>query len=201
MRCPFCSADDDRVVDSRLAEDGVAIRRRRECSNCNQRYTTFERIEEIGLYVIKRSGEREPFDRAKILRGLRAASKNRPVDEEVLETLVISIDESLRLLNRDVTSEEVGMAPSRRYATSTTSPTCASPRSTRASKVPRTLRERSACSSRPPHPNFAADARAQPSADVGHGHLRASRRRRRGGRGTARPVGQRRLRGAPRRHL
>jgi transcriptional repressor NrdR len=110
MRCPFCAADDDRVVDSRLAEDGVAIRRRRECSACNQRYTTFERIEEIGLYVIKRSGEREPFDRAKILSGVRAAAKNRPVDEEVLETLVVGIDESMRLLNRDVSTEEVGMA-------------------------------------------------------------------------------------------
>ena len=93
MRCPFCAADDDRVVDSRLAEDGVAIRRRRECSACNQRYTTFERI-----------------DRIKILEGVRAACKNRPVDEEVLEGLVISIEESMRLLNRDVTSEEVGLA-------------------------------------------------------------------------------------------
>ena len=110
MRCPFCAADDDRVVDSRLAEDGVAIRRRRECSACNQRYTTFERLEEIGLYVIKRSGEREPFDRAKILSGVRAAAKNRPVDEEVLESIVVAIDESMRLLNRDVTTEEVGVA-------------------------------------------------------------------------------------------
>ncbi len=110
MRCPFCAADDDRVVDSRLAEDGVAIRRRRECSACSQRYTTFERIEEIGLYVIKRSGEREPFDRAKILSGVRAAAKNRPVDEEVLESIVVAIDESMRLLNRDVTTEEVGVA-------------------------------------------------------------------------------------------
>ncbi len=110
MRCPFCAADDDRVVDSRLAEDGVAIRRRRECSACNQRYSTFERIEEIALYVIKRSGEREPFDRAKILTGVRAAAKNRPVEEEVLESLVVAIDESMRLLNRDVTTEEVGVA-------------------------------------------------------------------------------------------
>jgi transcriptional repressor NrdR len=110
MRCPFCAADDDRVVDSRLAEDGVAIRRRRECSACNQRYTTFERLEEIGLYVIKRSGEREPFDRAKILSGVRAAAKNRPVDEEVLESIVVAIDESMRLLSRDVTTEEVGVA-------------------------------------------------------------------------------------------
>jgi transcriptional repressor NrdR len=110
VRCPFCSADDDRVVDSRLAEDGIAIRRRRECANCNQRYTTFERIEEIGLYVIKRSGEREPFSREKILRGLRSAAKNRPVDDEVLEGIAVGIEESMRLLNRDVTSEEVGMA-------------------------------------------------------------------------------------------
>jgi len=110
VRCPFCSADDDRVVDSRLAEDGVAIRRRRECANCSQRYTTFERIEEIGLYVIKRSGDREPFAREKILSGVRSAAKNRPVDDEVLEGVVIGVEESMRLLNRDVTSEEVGMA-------------------------------------------------------------------------------------------
>ena len=110
VRCPYCAADDDRVVDSRLAEDGVAIRRRRECSACNQRYTTFERVEEATLFVLKRSGEREPFDRAKILRGVRSAAKNRPVDEEVLESVVLSIDESMRLLNRDVTSEEIGMA-------------------------------------------------------------------------------------------
>lgn len=110
MRCPFCAADDDRVVDSRLAEDGVAIRRRRECAACGQRYTTFERIEEAPLFVIKRSGDREPFNRAKILLGVRAACKNRPVDEEVMESLVIGVDESMRLLNRDVTSEEVGMA-------------------------------------------------------------------------------------------
>jgi transcriptional repressor NrdR len=109
MRCPFCSADDDRVVDSRLAEDGVAIRRRRECSACSQRYTTFERIEEIGVYVIKRSGERQLFDRSKILSGVRAACKNRPVDEEAMDALVVGIDESMRLLNRDVTSEEIGL--------------------------------------------------------------------------------------------
>ena len=110
VRCPFCSADDDRVVDSRLAEDGVVIRRRRECNNCSQRYTTFERIEEIGLFVVKRSGEREPFNREKVLRGVRAAAKNRPVDDEALEALVTGVEESMRLLNRDVTSEEVGMA-------------------------------------------------------------------------------------------
>jgi transcriptional repressor NrdR len=110
VRCPFCSADDDRVVDSRLAEDGVAIRRRRECANCAQRYTTFERIEEIGLYVIKRSGDREAFAREKILAGVRSAAKNRPVDDEVLEAVAVGVEESMRLLNRDVTSEEIGMS-------------------------------------------------------------------------------------------
>jgi transcriptional repressor NrdR len=110
MRCPFCTADDDRVVDSRLAEDGVAIRRRRECAACGQRFTTYERIEEASLYIVKRSGEREPFDRVKILNGVRAAAKNRPVDDDALAQLVVKVEESMRLLGRDVTSEEVGVA-------------------------------------------------------------------------------------------
>ncbi len=109
VRCPFCSADDDRVVDSRLAEDGIAIRRRRECAACHQRFTTFERIEEVGLYVVKRSGDREPFDRDKIVKGLRAAFKNRPVDEDVIVGVATSVEEAMRLLGRDVTSEEVGL--------------------------------------------------------------------------------------------
>lgn len=98
------------MVDSRLAEDGVAIRRRRECSACKNRYTTFERLEEVGLYVTKRSGDREPFERAKILSGIRSACKNRPVDEMRLDAVAESVEEAMRLLNRDVTSEEVGMA-------------------------------------------------------------------------------------------
>lgn len=110
MRCPFCSNDDDRVVDSRIAEDGVAIRRRRECAACQQRYTTFERIEEQALYVVKRSGEREQFDNGKISRGLASACKNRPVEEEKIVAMVVAVEEEMRLLGRDVTSEEVGMA-------------------------------------------------------------------------------------------
>ncbi|HQU00487.1 MAG TPA: transcriptional regulator NrdR [Acidimicrobiales bacterium] len=110
MRCPFCTADDDRVVDSRLAEDGVAIRRRRECAACGQRFTTYERIEEAGLFVVKRSGEREPFDRLKISAGVRSAAKNRPVDEEALDLIVVKVEEAMRLFGRDVTSEEVGVA-------------------------------------------------------------------------------------------
>lgn len=98
------------MVDSRLAEDGVAIRRRRECSACSRRYTTYERIEEVGLFVTKRSGDREGFDRAKILSGIRSACKNRPVDEARLDAIAESVEEAMRLLNRDVTSEEVGLA-------------------------------------------------------------------------------------------
>ena len=110
MRCPYCAADNDRVVDSRLAEDGIAIRRRRECAACSQRFTTFERVEEVGIVVVKRSGDREPFERAKILSGVRAACKNRPVDEAAMAGIALSVEEAMRLLSRDVTSEEVGMA-------------------------------------------------------------------------------------------
>jgi len=110
VKCPFCSVDDDRVVDSRLAEDGVAIRRRRECAACNSRFTTFERIEEVGLVVVKRSGEREPFDREKIVRGVQSACKNRPVEEDQVMALVNGVEESMRLLGRDVTTEELGLA-------------------------------------------------------------------------------------------
>ena len=70
MRCPFCSADDDKVVDSRPADDLAAVRRRRECLACGRRFTTYERVEEVPLVVIKRSGEREPFDRAKVVAGV-----------------------------------------------------------------------------------------------------------------------------------
>jgi len=110
VKCPFCAIDDDRVVDTRPAEDGVAVRRRRECAACGQRYTTFERIEEVGLYIVKRSGEREPFDRDKIVRGVTSACKNRPVDTDALALLAMSVEEQMRLLGRDVTSEEVGLA-------------------------------------------------------------------------------------------
>ncbi len=94
-----------------------AIRRRRECSACHQRYTTFERIEEVGLYVVKRSGDREPFDRDKIYRGMRAACKNRPVDDEVLDRLALAVEESMRLVNRDVTTRRSAWRPWRRCAT------------------------------------------------------------------------------------
>jgi transcriptional repressor NrdR len=101
---------DDKVVDSRAADDGAAIRRRRECLDCGQRFTTYERVEEMSLVVVKRSGEREPFARSKIVAGVGAASKNRPVSEGQMEALAADVEETLRLVRPEVTSEEVGVA-------------------------------------------------------------------------------------------
>jgi len=110
MRCPWCSADDDRVVDSRLSEEGAAIRRRRECLGCGRRFTTFERVEEQPLWVVKRSGQREPFDRAKLVAGVRAACKNRPVTDDALQELAQQVEEALRVVSSEPTSEQVGVA-------------------------------------------------------------------------------------------
>ncbi|HEV2758693.1 MAG TPA: ATP cone domain-containing protein, partial [Acidimicrobiales bacterium] len=107
MRCPTCTSLDDKVVDSRLADDGVAIRRQRECLGCGRRFTTFERIEEVGLVVVKRSGVREPFRRSKIVAGVRAAAKNRPVSAEQLEGLAGDVEESLRLEGSEASSARV----------------------------------------------------------------------------------------------
>jgi transcriptional repressor NrdR len=114
MRCPACGSSDDKVIDSRQADDGSSIRRRRVCIACERRFTTFERVEEAALVVTKRSGERVPFDRSKITAGIRAAAKGRPVDAEdgaAADELASTIEDALRLDGRsDVTSEEVGRA-------------------------------------------------------------------------------------------
>jgi transcriptional repressor NrdR len=110
VRCPWCQSLDDRVVDSRLAEDGGAIRRRRECAACGRRFTTYERLEEAPLWVLKRGGQREPFDRAKVVSGVRSATKNRPVGEEELDTLAQDVEDALRGLGAEVTSQQIGLA-------------------------------------------------------------------------------------------
>jgi len=110
VRCPWCAGLDDKVVDSRLADDGAAIRRRRECLGCNRRFTTFERVDEVPFVVVKRSGEREPFDRTKVAAGIRAAAKNRPVTDEQVEAVTAEIEDSLRVEGTDVPSERVGIA-------------------------------------------------------------------------------------------
>ena len=109
MRCPYCNNEEDKVVDSRMAEEGRAIRRRRECLACSRRYTTFERPEEVPLLVVKRSGEEEPFDREKITSGLYAAVKNRPVTEAEIEALADDVEEAMRADGRrPVPSAEIG---------------------------------------------------------------------------------------------
>ena len=110
MRCPACGGVDDKVIDSRTADDGAAIRRRRECLACSRRFTTYERLEEAPLVVVKRSGQRVPFDRAKIVAGIQAAAKNRPVPTEALESLGSEIEEGLRLEGPEVSTEQIGRA-------------------------------------------------------------------------------------------
>ena len=110
VRCPVCASFEDKVVDSRLAEDGGAIRRRRECLSCGRRFTTFERVEEVAIVVVKRSGEREPFSRAKLIDGMRAAAKNRPVDDLVLESVGAEIEELVRVDGGEVDSQRIGVA-------------------------------------------------------------------------------------------
>jgi transcriptional repressor NrdR len=112
VRCPGCASLDDKVVDSRLAEDGVAIRRRRECLACGRRFTTYERLDDVPLLVVKRSGHRQPWDRAKIVAGLQAAAKNRPLAEAsaLLDDLALQVEEEVRLGGPEVSSEQVGLA-------------------------------------------------------------------------------------------
>lgn len=105
----MCASLDDKVVDSRLADDGAAIRRRRECLGCGRRITTFERLEEAPLVVVKRSGEREPFDIPKLVAGIGAAAKNRLSDEQVA-ALANEIEEEARLTGPEVTTQEIGIA-------------------------------------------------------------------------------------------
>ena len=104
MRCPACAHLDDKVVDSRQSDDGDAIRRRRECLACGARFTTFERLELVPLMVLKRSGDRVPFEQAKITEGIAAAAKGRPIEEDVIEQAAASIAEELRLLGPELTS-------------------------------------------------------------------------------------------------
>jgi transcriptional repressor NrdR len=110
VRCPACAHLDDKVVDSRQTDDGSTIRRRRECLACGRRFTTFERLEEVPLVVVKRSGDRVPFDRSKIVDGIASATKGRPVSEEAIAVVAAVLEDALRLLGPEVTSEQIGLA-------------------------------------------------------------------------------------------
>jgi transcriptional repressor NrdR len=112
MRCPGCGSFEDKVVDSRQADDGTAIRRRRACIDCGGRFTTFERLEEVSLVVVKRSGEREPFEREKVAAGIRLAAKGRPIEADGgagLDELITAIEDAVRIEGgAEVSSEAVG---------------------------------------------------------------------------------------------
>ena len=109
MRCPFCKKDTDKVIDSRSAHAGASVRRRRECLECSRRFTTYEKVEEITLYVIKRNGRRDVFDREKIKRGLMLACKKRPVSMEKIEDVVNRIEiELYEKYEREVKSTKIG---------------------------------------------------------------------------------------------
>ena len=109
MRCPACQYNGTRVVDSRPVDDNKEIRRRRECESCSFRFTTFEKVEETPLIVVKKDGSREEFSREKVLRGLIRACEKRPVALEQLEEIVFTIEKELRRLgNAEVRSEDVG---------------------------------------------------------------------------------------------
>jgi transcriptional repressor NrdR len=110
VRCPTCAHLDDKVVDSRQSDDGEAIRRRRECLGCGARFTTFERLELVPMIVVKRSGDRVPFEQSKITEGIAAAAKGRPIEQETILLTAAAIAEELRLSGPELTSEQVGFA-------------------------------------------------------------------------------------------
>lgn len=95
MKCPFCGHLDNKVIDSRLSQGGEVTRRRRECDHCTRRYTTYERVEEVLPLIVKKDGRREPFDRMKVLGGLRRACEKRPVSSDQLERMVDRIEREL----------------------------------------------------------------------------------------------------------
>ncbi len=109
MRCHYCGFTDSRVLDSRPAEDGNAIRRRRECGGCGRRFTTYERVDEIPLMVVKKDGRREPFDHNKLLYGLAKACQKRPVSMEKLDAVVNAIGRDLRnTAETEISSRDIG---------------------------------------------------------------------------------------------
>lgn len=109
MKCPFCGKDEDKVLESRTISDGEAIRRRRECISCGERFTSYERIETAPVMVIKKDGRREPFQREKIESGIRKAVEKRPVSIEDIEHLVNDMEKTLSdRLKKEVTSLEIG---------------------------------------------------------------------------------------------
>lgn len=109
MRCPFCGFAESKVIDSRAAEEGISIRRRRECLSCVRRFTTYEVVEELPLMVIKKDGRRAIFDRGKLLNGLLRACEKRPIPLAVIENIVERVEkESRNNMEREITTRQIG---------------------------------------------------------------------------------------------
>lgn len=109
MRCPFCGFEEDRVVDSRSVREGRGVRRRRECLRCSERFTTYEYVEKVELMVVKNDGRQEPYDRSKLIEGLRVACKKRPIDQRKIEAMVDEVEKRLYALSKgEVTSKFIG---------------------------------------------------------------------------------------------
>lgn len=109
MRCPFCGHDEDKVIDSRPADEGAAIRRRRECISCSKRFTTYEKIENLPLLVVKKDGTRQPYDRDKLISGLLKSCEKRPVSTSQIEKLADNVELQIQnSLRREILSREIG---------------------------------------------------------------------------------------------
>lgn len=109
MKCLYCGCAESRVIDSRPTEEGTAIRRRRECTNCTKRFTTYEKIEELPTVVVKKDGRRQPFDSSKILAGVRKACEKRPISQGDIDGLVDSVmRECFNSLKQEVSSQQIG---------------------------------------------------------------------------------------------
>lgn len=109
MRCPYCSHGEDKVVDSRSSKEGRAVRRRRECLRCGQRFTTYEYIENVSLTIIKNDQRREPYDRQKLMQGIVAACKKRPVSLKKIESIVDYIENQIEKTGKmEIPSSEIG---------------------------------------------------------------------------------------------
>ncbi len=109
MKCPYCEFDESKVVDSRPTEEGRVIRRRRECSNCNKRFTTYEKVEEVPLVVVKKDGIRESYNRNKLMNGLIRACEKRPVSIDMIDKMIDEIEVILyNDLEREIPSNKIG---------------------------------------------------------------------------------------------
>ena len=109
MRCPFCSCDEDKVIDSRPTDEGATIRRRRECLKCHKRFTTYEKVESLPIMVIKKDGSRQPYDREKVRKGILRACEKRSISMNQIESILDSIESSIsNSLEREVTSSHIG---------------------------------------------------------------------------------------------